>query len=595
MHELRRARSLRPIEAGESYARQIDNLLESVFNLLYILETEASLSQKARQYLTLAEEEVQRVAQNAYPELNCSGHFAAACNVLCVDDDLASLNRRKVILEYKGYLVSVATTVTEALAIFRATDFGLVVTGQLPGPETAAMAREMKRLKPNVSIIMMSKTADSSEGVETVDAVISEQEVPESLIAKVDELAVHFRGAAASPALSKAASLPEQELPFSAHPENAPLLAGIVESSDDAIFSQTLEGTITSWNKAAENLYGYRAEEIIGKSAAFLQPSGSPVEVHDILQRLRNGEKVDRFEATRVAKDGHMLNVSQTISPIRGAGDRVIGASTIARETTRPTVAQKSSEESDSLGNAPLRNSEKLAAAGRMVAIVAHEIRDPLEATTDALYLLAESPSLDDSARQFLTIAQDELAEIAQITTATLGLHRGESPSPQPVQLSKLIDNVLTLYGRKLRNLGITVETRYDTDLAVNAFSGELRQVFSNIIVNAADALMKTGNKLCVHVTSSRDWANPSQTGLRVTIADDGPGIPAQELPQIFEPYYTTKGTQGTGIGLWLVHDIVRKHGGNIRVRSSVTQGHSGTTFCVFLPTAAAVQDEIAA
>src|ERR1700687_5080665 len=178
-------------EFSASFAHRIDNLLETVFNLLYLLETEATLSQKGRQYLTLAEEAVQRVAQNTYPELNYSGHFAASCNVLCVDDEPSSLYRRKVILEYKGYLVSAARTATEALAIFGSTDFDLVVTGNLRGRETgAATAREMKRLKPNVPIIMLSSAADSAEGIETVDALISKEEVPESLIAKVDELAV---------------------------------------------------------------------------------------------------------------------------------------------------------------------------------------------------------------------------------------------------------------------------------------------------------------------------------------------------------------------------------------------------------------------
>jgi signal transduction histidine kinase len=114
--------------------------------------------------------------------------------------------------------------------------------------------------------------------------------------------------------------------------------------------------------------------------------------------------------------------------------------------------------------------SEKLAIAGRMAATVAHEINNPLEAVTNALYLLSESPSLDDGARQFLAIAQDELAAIRHIATATRGLHRGDADSPQPVKVSELIDNVFSLYGRKLRALGIAVETRYETDIPVTPF-----------------------------------------------------------------------------------------------------------------------------
>ena len=155
-----------------------------------------------------------------------------------------------------------------------------------------------------------------------------------------------------------------------------------------------------------------------------------------------------------------------------------------------------------------MHNSEKLAIAGRMAATVAHEINNPLEAATNALHLLAESPGLDISARQFLTIAQAELAKIRQIAIATLGLHRGDAECPQPVRVSELIDNVLALYGHKLRSLGIVVETRYASDVPVNAFPGELRQVFSNLIVNAADALEKSGDKLCIHVFDSPDWTN---------------------------------------------------------------------------------------
>lgn len=219
-----------------------------------------------------------------------------------------------------------------------------------------------------------------------------------------------------------------------------------------------------------------------------------------------------------------------------------------------------------------------------MAATVAHEINNPLEAVTNALYLLAESPSLDESARQFLKIAQEELAKIRQIATATLGLHRSDAAYRQPVKVSELIENVLSLYERRLRSLGIAVDTRYETDVLVNAFPGELRQVFSNLIVNAADALDIAGDKLSIHVFSSFDWTNPTQTGIRITISDNGSGIPADKRRKIFEPFYTTKGNKGTGIGLWVCSGIIQKYGGKIRLRSDVKPGHSGTTFCVFLP-----------
>jgi signal transduction histidine kinase len=237
------------------------------------------------------------------------------------------------------------------------------------------------------------------------------------------------------------------------------------------------------------------------------------------------------------------------------------------------------------LGEQSIQNSERLAVSGRMAATVAHEINNPLEAATNALYLLAESPSLDNSARQFLTIAQEELARIRQIATLTLGLHRSDAAEhPQHVKVPELIDNVLVLYGRKLRTLGVAIETRYDADVPVNAFPGELRQVFSNVIVNAADALEKSGDRLCIHVFESLDWTNLTQRGLRITISDNGCGIPVEKRAHIFEPFFTTKGSNGTGIGLSVSLGIVKKYGGTMRFRSVVKQGRCGTTFSIFLP-----------
>jgi PAS domain S-box-containing protein len=490
---------------------------------------------------------------------------AAQFRILCVDDEASSLKLRQLILERKGYLVSTAEAVSEALALFQSKDFDLVITDHFLGRETGtAMAKEMKRLKPTVAIIVLSGAIDTPEGSEIVDAFLSKAEGPERLLAKVDELAARA---------SSVADLPTAQEPFSPESQMVQLLAAIVESSDDAIFSKTLDGTIMTWNKAAEKMYGYRAEEIIGKPISLLQPSDRPSEMQDILEGLKNGQKVDHFETKRVAKDGHLLTVSLTISPIRDVGGRIIGASTIARDITRSNLAEQA-----------LRNSEKLAIAGRMAATIAHEINNPLEAVSNAMYLLAESPCLDDSARQFLAIAQDELAKIRQIATAALGLHRGDEERPKPVRVSELIDNVLSLYGRKLRSLGITVEIRYETDILVNAFPGELRQVFANLIVNAADALEKSGDRLCIHVFGSVDWTNPAQSGLRITISDNGSGIPAEKRGHIFEPFYTTKGSKGTGIGLWVSLGIVRKYGGTMRFRTVLKPGRSGTTFSVFLP-----------
>ena len=231
-----------------------------------------------------------------------------------------------------------------------------------------------------------------------------------------------------------------------------------------------------------------------------------------------------------------------------------------------------------------MRKSEKLAVSGRMAATVAHEINNPLEAATNALYLLEDSLRSGTSGLQFLAIAQEELARIRQIATLTLGLHRSDAECPQQVRVPELIDNVLALYGRKIRTLGVTIDTRYDANVPVTAFPGELRQVISNLIVNVADALEKSGDKLCIHVAESPDWMNLAQRGLRITISDNGCGIPVEKQAHIFEPFFTTKGSRGTGIGLSVSLGIVKKYRGTMRFRSVVKQGRCGTTFSIFLP-----------
>jgi len=498
--------------------------------------------------------------------LNPSAQF----RILCIDDEAAGLSLRRLILEHKGFIVSTAGRAAEALSLFKSMDFDLVITDHLLGKDTGtAMASEMKRFKPHIPIILLSGATEAPDQLGTVDAFISKAEGPESLVANVNELIARSRAAKAT---RNSAPFVAQEDPVSTEAHRL-LLASIVESSDDAIFSKTLDGTILSWNNAAERMYGYRAEEVIGKNVSILLPPDRPNEVQDILARLRRGERVDHFETVRAAKDGHLLTVSLTISPIPDSQGWIIRASTIARDITSAKLAEQ-----------VMRNSERLVTAGRMAATLAHEINNPLEAVTNALYLLAESLPPEVSGREFLTTAQEELARVRQITTLTLGLHRADSERPQLVKVSKLIDNVLSLYGRKLRTLGAAIETRYEGEVPITAFPGELQQVFSNLILNAADALQESGDRLCIHVFESRSHASLSAKGVSITISDNGCGIPADKRAHIFEPFFTTKGSNGTGIGLWVSLGIVRKYGGTMRVRSSVKRGASGTTFRVFLP-----------
>jgi two-component system, chemotaxis family, CheB/CheR fusion protein len=481
--------------------------------------------------------------------------------ILAVDDESSGLYFRKLILEHAGHTVLSSTGVDEALTLFRSNPVDIVVTDHLLGRQTGNdMAAEMKRTKPNVPIILLSGTSSVPEPLMHADSFLSKTEGPEQLLEIVEEL-LSRHTAQGDELRERAGRTPLQEL-----------LASIVEDSDDAILSKNLEGTILTWNKAAERMYGYRPEEVIGKNVSILLPPDRPQEVREILQRLRLGEKIEHYETRRRTKDGGVLYVSLTISPVRDAEGKVFGASTIARDITQTKMAEEA-----------LRNSERLAVAGRMAATVAHEINNPLETVTNVLYLLSRNQGLDEGARKYLKIADEELRRIAQITRSTLGLYRERDTTPGAVNLSELIDNLLMFYQRQVQSLGVKVDKRYDSVGRVVGVSGELRQVIANLLANAIDALSVAGTKLKIHVYESADWQNLSKRGIRVVVADDGPGINAEIQVNLFRPFYTTKGQKGTGLGLWVSRGIVTKHGGTIRLRSRTGIRH-GTCFAVFLP-----------
>ena len=347
--------------------------------------------------------------------------------------------------------------------------------------------------------------------------------------------------------------------------------AAIIESSADAILTKDAQGIITSWNRAAEQLYGYRADEVIGKHVSLLAPPEQPDEISAIMARLLTGEHIQNYLTERVCKDGTRVKVYLSISPIRNQRGEITGASTIAQDIT----PQKRAEEA-------LFKNEKLAMAGRLAASIAHEINNPLEAIGNLLYLARRDQSRSG---EYLAMAEREVQRLANIAQQTLGLVR-EAASATPLNVSMVLDEVLRLYMRKLTSKKIRVEKQYEATAEIRGFPGELRQVFSNLIANAIDAMGDQGS-LRLRVERSHEWSNGSRPGVRVTIADTGHGIAPIDAARIFEPFFTTKKDSGTGLGLWLSYNIIRKHGGSIRLRSRIAPGKCGTVFRVFLPNVA--------
>jgi signal transduction histidine kinase len=226
---------------------------------------------------------------------------------------------------------------------------------------------------------------------------------------------------------------------------------------------------------------------------------------------------------------------------------------------------------------------QRLIATGRLAASIAHEINNPLEAVTNLLYLLRGESGLTPQGRGFLVMAQSELNRVAQISKQALNFNR-ETANPVRVEPCSLLEEVLGLYGRRAEEKRIEIRREYRSDSMITAFPGEVRQVFSNLVANALEATSVRG-RIRVRVRQTRLWSDAGQHGLRITIADTGSGIPAEVRRRLGEPFFTTKGQQGTGIGLWLSQTILHRYGGSLQVWSSTLKDHHGTVFSVFLPT----------
>jgi signal transduction histidine kinase len=263
------------------------------------------------------------------------------------------------------------------------------------------------------------------------------------------------------------------------------------------------------------------------------------------------------------------VTLQLSLSPVRDRRGQEVGVSAIARDIT----AQQRAEEA-------LRRNEKLAAAGRLTAALAHEINNPLEAVTNLLYLARNDPSRAD---MHLRMAEREVLRVADIVAQlTLGFVRDAS-SAVPLRVSPILEEVLDRCAGRLSANAIRVEKVLSLRDQIHGFPTELRQLFSNLIANAIDA-MPDGGRLRLHLIDAAERNHGRRPGIRVVVADTGAGIRREDRQGIFEPFYTTRKNSGTGLGLWLAESVVEKHAGWIRFHTSTRPGHSGTAFMVFLP-----------
>jgi signal transduction histidine kinase len=216
-----------------------------------------------------------------------------------------------------------------------------------------------------------------------------------------------------------------------------------------------------------------------------------------------------------------------------------------------------------------------------MAATVAHEINNPLEAVANLVYLAKGNATLSD-VQEFLNAIEEELNRISQITKQTLGFYR-ETVAPSAVRAGEMLNPLISVLGRRARNKGIEIRTEIREDTEIYAVAGEIRQLIANLLSNSIDAI-ESGGLIRIRIGANR-LNGQYPTGIRITIADSGQGIPPAARSKLFEPFFTTKKDVGTGLGLWVCTNIVRRHHESIRVKTSATPGRSWTVFSVFLPT----------
>ncbi len=367
------------------------------------------------------------------------------------------------------------------------------------------------------------------------------------------------------------------------------LLAAIVNSSDDAIVSKNLNSIITSWNAAAQRIFGYTPEEAIGQSVVMLVPADRRDEEPRILERLRRGERVDHFETVRVRKNGELIPVSLTISPVKDATGRVIGASKIARDISE---IKRLASERDQLLQSERAARSQAENANRQkddfLATVSHELRTPLNAIVGWTQVLKESAGNPDEVQEAITIIErsaqaqaqliDDLLDLGRITSGKMTL------DVQPIEIGTVVQDAIAAVQRTADLKGIRLRTIINS--GGGAMMGDkqrLQQVLWNLLANSIKFTPKGGH---VVVTVAR-----VNSQMEIAVADTGRGITADFLPHVFERFRqadasTTRQQGGLGIGLALVKHLVELHGGSVLAESPGLE--RGATFTIALPVQAA-------
>jgi PAS domain S-box-containing protein len=352
----------------------------------------------------------------------------------------------------------------------------------------------------------------------------------------------------------------------------------------DALLQIAVEANgmaIWVWDQQRGSLYWSNEKyRMIGREPGSIEPSMeawlSAVHPEDVenVRRISSATRAGgpdyRHEYRVIWPDGSTHWLESRGKCQRGADGKVLRLVGVVADVTHRKLAEES-----------MLRAEKLAIAGRLAASVAHEINNPLEAMSNLLFLitLTESP---ESARGLAKDALDQLMRVSMITQQTLKFHR-QAGSPKLTNLSDVLNSVLAMFRGKLKSSFVTAHLQARDEAEVSCMPNEAQQVFANLISNAIDAMPK-GGRLEIRLRPSSKWADRRSKGMRVTLLDSGSGMNRSTMRRIFEPFFTTKSDTGTGLGMWVVAQLVDRHQGEVNVWSSQREGRSGTAFSVFLP-----------
>ncbi len=343
----------------------------------------------------------------------------------------------------------------------------------------------------------------------------------------------------------------------------------ILSNTPDLAYVFDLDHRFIYANKALLAMWGRSLEDSIGKNCLELGYEPWHAAMHDReIEQVIATRKPIRGEVPFIGTNGRHV-YDYIFVPVFGPGGEVEAIAGTTRDVTERKIAEEA-----------LRRSEKLAATGRLAATMAHEINNPLEAVTNLVYL-ARAAEDHDRSRSYLATAEEELERVSHLTKQTLGFYR-ETKGVDTVDLSLIVKALLSVFAPRLRNKRVEVETDIKAHPEISAVPGEIRQLIANLLSNSIDAVDK-GGRIRIRISSAASW-NGDRSGVRLTIADNGPGIPPEIRPRLFEPFVTTKKDVGTGLGLWVCKSIVERHGGKIRLKSSTRDGGSWTAFALYLP-----------